>query len=143
MEVTSPGRMLVSSCSRIIAATGVVPAVNQIEVNPELAQPVMVVQNAARGIVTQAWTPLGNARSFDKAPITEIAARTAKSPAQVVLRWHLQRGIAPLSRSIRPERQAENMDLFDFALTEAEMAAMQALDVGKRTGPDPSVFKMM
>lgn len=128
---------------RIIEATGVVPALNQIELNPELQQPVMRDVDAARGIVTQAWTPLGNGRSFDKAALTAPAQRTGKSPAQVVLRWHLQLGHAVITRSENPERQAQNLDIFDFELTPEEMDAIVTLDVGLRTGPDPSVFKFM
>ncbi len=128
---------------RIIEATGEVPVLNQIELNPELQQPKMRAANAARGIVTQAWTPLGGGRSFEKDPITAAAARTGKSPAQVVLRWHLQLGNAVITRSENPGRQAQNIDIFDFELTPAEMAAIATLDVGLRTGPDPSVFKMM
>lgn len=128
---------------RLIAETGEVPVLNQIELNPELQQPEMRAVNARHGIVTQAWTPLGNARSFETEPITTAAARTGKSPAQVILRWHIQLGNAVIPRSVRPERQAENLDVFDFELTDAEMAAIATLDVGKRTGPDPSVFKMM
>lgn len=128
---------------RIIAATGETPVLNQIELNPELQQPAMRAENAARGIVTQAWTPLGNRRSFDAAPITAAAARTGKSPAQVILRWHLQLGHAVISRSVNPARQAENLAVFDFTLTEAEMAAIATLDAGMRTGPDPSVFRKL
>jgi len=128
---------------RIIDATGVVPVLNQIELNPELQQPRMRAANAARGIVTQAWTPLGNGRSFASEPLTGIAKRTGKSPAQVVLRWHLQLGTAVISRSVNPGRQAENIDIFDFELTDSEMAAMATLDIGLRTGPDPSVFKIL
>lgn len=81
--------------------------------------------------------PLGNDRSFEKEPITAAAARTGKSPAQVILRWHVQLGQAVISRSVKPARQAENLDVFDFDLSEAEMAAIATLDVGLRTGPDP------
>ncbi|MDV7145794.1 aldo/keto reductase [Tropicimonas sp. TH_r6] len=128
---------------RVIAETGVVPALNQIELNPELQQPELRAANEAQNVLTQAWTPLGNGRSFEKAPTTAIAARTGKSPAQVVLRWHVQLGHAVISRSVNPERQAQNLDIFDFELTAAEMGAMTALDIGLRTGPDPSVFKLM
>ena len=126
---------------RVIEATGVVPALNQIELNPELQQPRMRAVNAARGIVTQAWTPLGNGRSFEKEALTAPAKRTGKSPAQVVLRWHLQLGHAVISRSENPGRQAQNLDIFDFELTPEEMDAITALDRGARTGPDPSVFR--
>ncbi|OAN77982.1 oxidoreductase [Jannaschia sp. EhC01] len=128
---------------RIIAETGEAPVLNQIELNPELQQPEMRAFHAAHGIVTQAWTPLGNGRSFEAEPITKAAARTGKSPAQVILRWHIQLGNAVIPRSVKPHRQAENLDVFDFTLTEAEMADIAGLDVGLRTGPDPSVFKMM
>jgi 2,5-diketo-D-gluconate reductase A len=128
---------------RIIAETGEVPVLNQIELNPELQQPAMRAANEAHGIVTQAWTPLGNARSFEAKPISEPARRTGKSPAQVILRWHIQVGHAVIPRSTKAERQAENLDVFDFELTLEEMKAISTLDVGLRTGPDPSVFKMM
>ncbi|UWQ96368.1 aldo/keto reductase [Rhodobacteraceae bacterium M385] len=128
---------------RIIAETGEVPVLNQIEVNPELQQPDMRAFHAEHNIVTQAWTPLGNARSFEANPIVSAAKRTGKSPAQVIIRWHLQLGNAVIPRSVKPHRQAENLDVFDFTLTDAEMEAITTLDVGLRTGPDPSVFKMM
>lgn len=127
---------------RIIAATGVTPALNQIEINPTLQQPKMRAVNAARGIVTQAWTPLGGGRSFEEDAIAAPAKRTGKSPAQVVLRWQLQLGNAVICRSVNPARQAQNLDIFDFELTSDEMDAIATLDTGQRTGPDPSVFKM-
>ncbi|SFC50261.1 aldo/keto reductase [Tropicimonas isoalkanivorans] len=128
---------------RIIAETGVVPVLNQIEVSPKLQQPELRAVNARHDIVTQAWTPLGGGRSFDAEPITAAAARTGKSPPQVILRWHIQSGNAPIPRSVKPARQAENLDVFDFDLSDAEMEAIASLDTGQRTGPDPSVFKMM
>ena len=128
---------------RIVVETGVVPVLNQIELNPELQQPDMRAANARHGVVTQAWTPLGNGRSFEKEPIASISARTGKSPAQVILRWHIQSGHAVIPRSVNPGRQAENLDVFDFELTDEDMAAFATLDVGLRTGPDPSVFKIM
>lgn len=128
---------------RIVVETGVVPVLNQIELNPELQQPDMRAANARHGVVTQAWTPLGNGRSFEKEPIASISARTGKSPAQVILRWHIQSGHAVIPRSVNPGRQAENLDIFDFELSDEDMAAFATLDVGLRTGPDPSVFKIM
>lgn len=128
---------------RIISETGVAPVLNQIELNPELQQPEMRAVHERHGIVTQAWTPLGNGRSFEADAITAAAARTGKSPAQVILRWHIQLGHAVIPRSVKPARQAENLDVFDFALSDDEMEAIGRLDVGLRTGPDPSVFKMM
>ena len=128
---------------RIIRETGETPALNQIEVNPKLQQPDMRAVNHRLGLVTQAWTPLGKGRSFDEAALAQAAARTGKSPAQVILRWHIQLGLSVIPSSVKPERQAENLDVFDFELTEAEMTAIAALDLGLRTGPDPSVFKML
>ena len=128
---------------RIIGETGEVPILNQIELNPELQQPEMRAANARHGIVTQAWTPLGNGRSFEAEPITSAAARSGKSPAQVIIRWHIQLGNAVIPRSVKPARQAENLDVFDFELTDDEMTAISSLDAGLRTGPDPSVFKLM
>lgn len=128
---------------RIIEETGEVPVLNQIELNPELQQPEMRAVHKSRDIVTQAWTPLGNGRSFETEPIQRPASRTGKSPAQVIIRWHLQLGNAVIPRSVKPERQVENLDVFDFTLTDEEMEAISRLDVGLRTGPDPSVFKVM
>lgn len=128
---------------RIIKATGEAPVLNQIEINPQLQQPALRAANAARGVITQSWTPLGNARSFEAPPIAAAAARTGKSPAQVILRWHVQSGLAVIPRSVNRARQAENLDLFGFELTPAEMAAIATLDAGQRTGPDPATFAMM
>lgn len=128
---------------RIISATGVVPVVNQIEIHPELVQSKLRGLNASYGIVTQSWTPLGQGRKFDAPPVAAAARRTGKSRAQVILRWHIQLGCAVIPRSVSPKRQAENLDVFDFELTADEMAAISDLDIGRRTGPDPSVFKKM
>lgn len=127
---------------RIIDETGVVPAVNQIEVNPRLQQPGLRALHGELGIVTQSWTPLGQGRSFAAPPVAAAAARTGKSPAQVILRWHLQIGASVIPRSTRPAGLAENLDIFDFALSEPEMAAIATLDEGARCGPDPATFEM-
>ena len=129
--------------ARIIDETGEAPVLNQIEINPQLQQPELRAACAKHGVVPQAWTPLGNGKSFDADPVKAAAARTGKSPAQVVLRWHLQLGHAAISRSVNPGRQAENLDVFDFTLTDDEMKAIESLDVGLRNGPDPSVFKLL
>ena len=125
---------------RIIGETGVVPVLNQIELHPRLQQAELRAFHAARGIVTQSWTPLGQGRSFDAGPIAAAAARTGRSPAQVVLRWHVQLGCSVIPRSTRTAGLAENIDLFDFSLTDGEMAAIATLDTGERTGPDPLTF---
>ncbi|NHB76289.1 aldo/keto reductase [Rhodobacter calidifons] len=127
---------------RIIGETGVTPAVNQVEINPRLQQPALRAFHDRHGIVTQSWTPLGQGQSFGAAPVQAAARRTGKSPAQVILRWHLQIGAAVIPRSTREAGLRENLDLFDFALTEAEMAAMATLDEGRRCGPDPAQFDM-
>ncbi len=127
---------------RIISETGEAPAINQIEINPKLQQPRLREANSKHGIVSQAWTPLGKGESFEAKPIEDATQRTGKSPAQVVIRWHLQQGNVVIPRSTNPARQAENLDVFDFELTEEEMASIPTLDVGLRTGPDPSVFKL-
>lgn len=127
---------------RIIGETGVVPVLNQVEINPRLQQPALRAFHAAHGIVTQSWTPLGQGRSFAAAPVQAAAARTGRSPAQVILRWHIQIGASVIPRSTRPEGLAENLALFDFSLTDAEMAAIARLDEGARCGPDPASFEM-
>jgi len=122
---------------RLVEETGVVPVLNQVELSPRLQQAEVRAGNAARDIVTQAWTPLGGGRAFADAPIAAAAARTGKSPAQVILRWHLQLGNAVIPRATKREHQLANLDVFDFELTDAEMAAIATLDSGERTGPDP------
>jgi len=127
---------------KIIKETGEKPALNQIEINPELQQPELLSKCRELGVLAQAWTPLGNGRSFDKPTIADVANKHGKSAAQIIMRWHVQSGYALLSRSIKPERQNENLDIFNFELSSTEMDTIAALDVGLRTGPDPSVFKM-
>ena len=92
------------------------------------------------GIVTQSWTPLGQGHSFTAAPVYTAAARTGKSPAQVILRWHVQLGLSVIPRSTRVQGLMENLDVFDFSLTAEEMTAMATLDEGVRCGPDPMTF---
>ena len=125
---------------RLVDQTGVVPVLNQIELNPRLQQAELRALHDRMGIVTQSWTPLGQGRSFDAAPIRGAALRTGKTPAQVILRWHVQLGLSVIPRSTRPEGQAENLDLFGWDLTAEEMAAIVTLDEGSRCGPDPAVF---
>ena len=141
-RVTSIGvsNFHVPHLERIVGETGVVPVLNQIELHPRLQQAALRAFHAKHGIVTQSWTPLGQGRSFDAAPIRAAAARTGKSPAQVILRWHVQLGCSVIPRSTRAAGLAENLDLFDFALTAEEMAAISTLDAGERTGPDPETF---
>jgi 2,5-diketo-D-gluconate reductase A len=127
---------------RIIGETGVTPVLNQVEINPRLQQPGLRAFHAQHGIITQSWTPLGQGRSFNAAPVQAAVRRTGKTPAQVILRWHLQIGASVIPRSTRAQGLSENLDLFDFSLTNDEMAALATLDEGSRCGPDPARFEM-
>lgn len=126
---------------RLTAETGVTPVLNQIEINPRMQQHPLQAEMTARGIVTQSWTPLGEGRSFDAAPVKAAAARLGVSPAQLILRWHLQRGLSVLSRSTRAERIASNFDALRAGpLTDEEMAAIATLDERIRCGPNPATI---
>ncbi len=125
---------------RLIAETGVTPAVNQVELHPQFQQPGLRREHAELGIHTEAWSPLGKGKVFGDAAVTAIAEAHGKSPAQVVLRWHLQLGNIVIPRSVTPSRVEENLDVFDFELTADQMAAFEALETGGRTGPDPEAF---
>ena len=123
----------------------VVPAVNQVEVHPYFTQPAVQSADAAHGILTQAWSPIGGITSyrgtgtstFDAPAIASIAAAHGKTPAQVKIRWHLQEGRSAIPKSVRPERIAENFDVFDFELSGNEVAAIDSLETGVRGGPEP------
>lgn len=125
---------------RIIGETGTVPVLNQVELNPRLQQAELRDLHDRLGVVTQSWTPLGQGHSFDSSPVQAAAARTGKSPAQVILRWHVQLGVSVIPRSTRVAGLVENLDVFDFALTAEEMTAFSSLDQGSRCGPDPMTF---
>jgi 2,5-diketo-D-gluconate reductase A len=125
---------------RIIDETGVTPAVNQIELHPYLQQPGLRREHADLGIVTESWSPLAQGLVLDDPAITAIAGKHGKTPAQVVLRWHIQLGNVVFPKSVTVERIRENIDIFDFALSAGEMAELEALDRGERTGPDPDEF---
>jgi 2,5-diketo-D-gluconate reductase A len=125
---------------QIIAETGVTPAVNQIELHPRLQQPELRRKHERLGIVTEAWSPLAQGQVLDDPAIVELAERHGKTPGQVVIRWHLQLGNVVFPKSVTPERIEQNIDVFDFELSAAEMAAIEKLDRGERTGPDPDTF---
>jgi 2,5-diketo-D-gluconate reductase A len=125
---------------RVIDETGVTPAVNQIELHPRLQQSELRREHAQLGIVTEAWSPLAQGRVLDDPAITRIAEEHGKTPGQVVIRWHLQLGNVVIPKSVTPERIAQNFDVFGFELSDDEMAAIEALDAGERTGPDPDRF---
>ncbi|MDO5703614.1 MAG: aldo/keto reductase [Paracoccus sp. (in: a-proteobacteria)] len=128
---------------RLISETGVTPALNQIELHPSLPQGALRAHDDRLGIVTQSWTPLGRGHAFAAPPVVAIAERLGVTPAQVILRWHIQSGLSVIPKSERPHRLRENFAVLDLVLTEEDMAALNALDSGHRTGPDPDVFAMM
>jgi 2,5-diketo-D-gluconate reductase A len=134
----------------LLGRTDVVPAVNQIELHPYFAQTDVRAADAEHGILTQAWSPIGGITFYpgygegrknvlDDPIIAAIAVEHAKSPAQVMLRWHLQQGRSAIPKSTNPGRIAENFNVFDFELTEEQMADIDALDTGARSGPDPDI----
>ncbi|GAA3664112.1 2,5-diketo-D-gluconate reductase A [Yimella lutea] len=122
-------------------AVGEYPAINQVELHPDFQQKQLREFHDKFGIVTEAWSPLGQGGDIlADATITDIASQYGKTPAQVILRWHLQLGNVVIPKSVTPERIAENLDVFDFELSQAAMEAIEALDSGKRLGPDPAEF---
>ncbi len=138
---------------RLIAETDVVPAVNQIELHPSRTQPAVQRADTAHGIVTQAWSPIGGITFYpgysggrtsvlDDPALQAIARAHGRSAAQVMLRWHLQRGRSAVPKSVTPSRIAENFDVFDFELTADELARIDALDTGVRSGPDPDAITL-
>ncbi|MGV9937449.1 aldo/keto reductase [Streptomyces olivaceoviridis] len=125
---------------RLLDGADLVPVVNQIELHPGLQQSELRALHADLGIATEAWSPLAQGAVLGDEAITAIAARHGKSPAQVVLRWHLQLGTIAIPKSVTPARMRENLDVFDFTLSDEEMAAIAALDRGLRTGPHPDTL---
>ncbi|MCL2420116.1 MAG: aldo/keto reductase [Conexibacteraceae bacterium] len=125
---------------RIIAETGVTPAVNQIELHPRMAQGELRRLHRELGIATTAWSPLARGALLDDPAIAAIAQRHGRTPAQTVLRWHLQIGNVVIPKSITPERIRENIEIFDFELGADDIAAIDGLERGERIGPDPDTF---
>ncbi len=116
------------------------PAVNQIEVHPYLTQEETRTFCGEHQIAIEAWSPIAQGKVLDDPTIGEIAKRVAKTPAQVVLRWHIERGDIVFPKSVNPERMKENIAIFDFELSGADVEAISALNKNERTGPDPDVF---
>ncbi|MFD4722887.1 aldo/keto reductase [Streptomyces sp. NPDC058423] len=128
---------------RLIGETSAVPAVNQIELHPQLQQTESRTFHAKHGIATEAWSPLGSGRGLLEVPtIVAVAQKHGKTPAQVVLRWHLQLGNVVIPKSVTPSRIRENIDVFGFELDDDDLAAFAALDENRRLGPDPATFAM-
>jgi len=133
---------------QLLESTDVVPAVNQVELHPYFTQPDVQAADAEHGILTQAWSPIGGITFYPgwgedrknvmaDATIAAIGQKRGKTPAQVMLRWHLQQGRSAIPKSTNPARIAENFDVFDFELSADELAGIDALNTGRRSGPDP------
>jgi 2,5-diketo-D-gluconate reductase A len=131
----------VQDLEAIIDATGVPPAVNQIELHPRFAQSKLRREHAKHRILTEAWSPLGQGELIDDETISQIASAHDRTPAQVILRWHIQLGNVVIPKSVTPERIEENFRVFDFKLTDDDMRTIGQLDSEDgRIGPDPSTF---
>ncbi|KIA71938.1 aldo/keto reductase [Paenarthrobacter nicotinovorans] len=137
---------------QLLAATDIVPALNQVELHPYFIQRDVQEADAEHGILTQAWSPIGGITFYpgwgearrnvmEDPTIADVARKHGKSPAQVMLRWHLQQGRSAIPKSTNPARIAENFDVFNFELSPEELAAIDALDTGVRNGPDPDVAR--
>ena len=123
---------------RIIGETGVAPAINQIELHPRFQQTALREANAARGVLTQSWSPLGQGQLLADPVIGSIARKHGKTPAQVIIRWHIDSGLVVIPKSVTPERIVQNFGVFDFQLDDADKAAIAGLDSADgRIGPDP------
>jgi 2,5-diketo-D-gluconate reductase A len=142
---------MVEHLDQLLADTSIIPAVNQIEVHPYFQQRAVQTADTSHGILTQAWSPIGgitfyrdgrNSSTLDDPAIADIASAHGKSPAQVMLHWHLQQGRSAIPKSTNPTRIAENFDVFDFQLGDDELAAIDALDTGIRGGPEPDAITL-
>jgi 2,5-diketo-D-gluconate reductase A len=125
--------------TRLLVETAVVPAVNQVELHPGFQQPELRAFHREHGIATEAWSPLGQGAALTHPVITRLAERHEKTPAQVVLRWHLDLGNVVIPKSVTPGRIRENFSVFDFALTAEDARQIAGLESGHRIGPDPDV----
>jgi 2,5-diketo-D-gluconate reductase A len=125
---------------RVIAETGVAPAINQVELHPYFQQTGLRREHGRLGILTEAWSPLGQGLELEDPAIAQIAQEHGKTPAQTIIRWHLQLGNVVIPKSVTPSRIRENFEVFDFELSEGQMARIDALDAGERIGPDPNTF---
>jgi len=130
----------VDDLERLAEETDVTPAVNQIELHPRFQQAELRRYGKGHGIATEAWSPLAQGDVLEDSGIAAIAEKHGKTPAQVILRWHLQIGNVVIPKSVTPERIRENFALFDFELDADDVAGIEALDSGERIGPDPATF---
>ncbi len=132
---------MVEHLQRVIDETGVTPAVNQIELHPRFQQKELSAFHTANGIATEAWSPLGQGTILADETMTAIGRKYGKTPAQVILRWHIDNGFIVIPKSVTPSRIRENVDVFDFSLDADDMRAIEGLDSASgRVGPDPAVF---
>ncbi len=125
---------------RLLDETGTVPAVNQVELHPDLAQSELRAFHAEHGIATEAWSPLAQGGLLAAESLVALGEKYGKTPAQIILRWHLQIGNIVIPKSVTPERIRGNIDVFDFELADDDLAVIGELDAGKRLGPDPETF---
>jgi 2,5-diketo-D-gluconate reductase A len=130
----------IDQLQRLLDRCQVAPAVNQIELHPELTQVELRRFHGEHDIVTEAWSPLARGGVLARTPIVSLAEKYAKTPAQLVLRWHLQLGNVVIPKSVTPARIRENFAIFDFEIADDDMAEISALDSGTRVGPDPATF---
>jgi 2,5-diketo-D-gluconate reductase A len=130
----------IEDLERLGRETQTVPTVNQVELHPRFHQAELRAWHEEHGIVTEAWSPLGQGALLGEPAVVEVARRHGRTPAQAILRWHLQLGNVVIPKSATRERIRENIDVFDFELDDAEMAAIGEVDTGRRSGPDPATF---
>jgi 2,5-diketo-D-gluconate reductase A len=133
----------IAHLERLLAETDVKPTVNQVELHPEFPQEELRGFHEEHGILTESWGPLGQGKGLLENPqVVEVARRKGRTPAQVVLRWHVQLGCVVIPKSVHPDRMRENIDLFDFELNDVDMAEIAGVRTGQRLGADPNVFAM-
>lgn len=131
----------VKHLNRLAAETDVIPVLNQIELHPQFPQSELRAYHADHQILTESWGPIGQGKGLLENPeVVSLAKEKDRSPAQIVLRWHVQLGLVVIPKSINPERIAANIEVFDFELSEPEMGQISGLDNGERLGPDPEHF---
>jgi 2,5-diketo-D-gluconate reductase A len=130
----------IEDLERLERETDTLPTVNQVELHPRFQQRELRAWHEEHGIATEAWSPLGQGALLGEPPVVETAERHGRTPAQVIIRWHLQLGNVVIPKSVTPERIRENIAVFDFELGDEEMASIEAIDTGGRFGPDPATF---
>jgi diketogulonate reductase-like aldo/keto reductase len=124
---------------RLLDETGTVTVLNQVELHPRFPQAELRAFHAENGVITQSWSPIGQGRGLLEDPVlVDLSKAKGKSPAQIVLRWHVQLGLVAIPKSVTPSRIAENLDVFNFELTDEDMSRIASMETGERLGPDPA-----